>query len=1074
MALEQEYLLKQEEAEETYQKKLTAGSGININPTTNVISATGGGGSSVTYISEYPQGETIGVLEINDVQNPIKMPELIPGDNVTITPDPTTGALTIDSTGGGNVDDVKIGNTSIVDANKIANIPTMTGATSQAAGSAGVVPAPLATDVDKFLKADGTWDNCSSATELTKAQYDALPSSKESDGILYMINDIDTTSGTTSDLTRAEYDLLPASKESDDIFYYITDEGIIMHNGVQYAGGGSGGSGYSETSLWSGSDTATMILSDSFENYDAIKIIATANAELGSYRFTNTWPVSYLHNHINDNIKFGLTGDSWYVYFDITNDTTFNRRDQSVSYISNIIGIKYGSSSGSGGSDVIPNPSGTPTDTLQTIEIDGTIYEIEGGAGGDGESTEVDLWTNTTGADVGTYTLSNSIDDYDFIAIYYGLYSEYTSGILISDYRLVSVKDLNQLHTDGKRLLLTGWNNRTVYLDFDQTTMVISVVENGNTVLKVRGIKIGGGTGGGSYTETSIYTNSGTSATDITLTESYTNYDALYFDIQRIADNRHYQVPYIYLTSGLLVGADFQVFGYNEYISYNVASTTSFTKINNNGNWYVSEIIGIKFGGGSNVEANPQDTPTDTLETIKIGNTVYDIAGNAGGGGGISSEIIEIATGDGTTSRTFTFTNTPKRVAISWYEGDGASDWASSYAFTWGDHRAYGFGGNTNSATTGQYPKVVSITYGQDEKSFTITAGNPGSACNSSGANDHGYLWVDYGTGGSDGIESLADYTWTEILSTNGASGALSSDYNKLLYIAYYADTVQVYKVIDVAEMKKAMTEISATKYSISWTWNDNHGNYDTSYFYFDGTNVSIASGYSGVECKLFGANVSSSGGSSAGDGGNGIFSKSVIQSQNITAEFEYKYTLLESFVSGVSFTPPLGNHSIGRIGYIPTVDLGSVNESCTIYAVIKSDDGTSTDNTLIGCNYELSSRNAPNIFTRNGHLWLSVYGSDTDTNVSSLDYHVITLAIDTTAKKARYYIDGVAYGDEKSFNNSGRYVSFGGVWVSNTSIKQAPCQLIYGAVVSGAESESDIVANHALLMTEYASYIGN
>jgi hypothetical protein len=57
------------------------------------------------------------------------------------------------------------------------------------------------------------------------------------------------------------------------------------------------------------------------------------------------------------------------------------------------------------------------------------------------------------------------------------------------------VKDLNQLHTNGKRLLLTGWNNRTVYLDFNQTTMVISVVENGNTVLKVRGIKIGGASG---------------------------------------------------------------------------------------------------------------------------------------------------------------------------------------------------------------------------------------------------------------------------------------------------------------------------------------------------------------------------------------------------------------------------------------------------------------------------------------------------------------------------------------------------------------------------------------------------
>ena len=36
-------------------------------------------------------------------------------------------------------------------------IPTMTGATSSANGSEGLVPAPSAGDQDKYLKADGTW-----------------------------------------------------------------------------------------------------------------------------------------------------------------------------------------------------------------------------------------------------------------------------------------------------------------------------------------------------------------------------------------------------------------------------------------------------------------------------------------------------------------------------------------------------------------------------------------------------------------------------------------------------------------------------------------------------------------------------------------------------------------------------------------------------------------------------------------------------------------------------------------------------------------------------------------------------
>lgn len=46
-------------------------------------------------------------------------------------------------------------------------------------------------------------------------------------------------------------------------------------------------------------------------------------------------------------------------------------------------------SGGGGGSSVIPNPTGTPTDTLSTIGIDGTIYGIEGGGSISGEGVEI-------------------------------------------------------------------------------------------------------------------------------------------------------------------------------------------------------------------------------------------------------------------------------------------------------------------------------------------------------------------------------------------------------------------------------------------------------------------------------------------------------------------------------------------------------------------------------------------------------------------------------------------------------------------------------------------------------------
>lgn len=41
---------------------------------------------------------------------------------------------------------------------------------------------------------------------------------------------------------------------------------------------------------------------------------------------------------------------------------------------------KWENSNESGGTTVVPNPIGTPTDTLDTIEIDGDIYEIQGGS----------------------------------------------------------------------------------------------------------------------------------------------------------------------------------------------------------------------------------------------------------------------------------------------------------------------------------------------------------------------------------------------------------------------------------------------------------------------------------------------------------------------------------------------------------------------------------------------------------------------------------------------------------------------------------------------------------------------
>lgn len=43
--------------------------------------------------------------------------------------------------------------------------------------------------------------------------------------------------------------------------------------------------------------------------------------------------------------------------------------------------VVYEVSGGGSGSSVTPNPTGTPTDTLNSVDIDGTIYSVSGGAG---------------------------------------------------------------------------------------------------------------------------------------------------------------------------------------------------------------------------------------------------------------------------------------------------------------------------------------------------------------------------------------------------------------------------------------------------------------------------------------------------------------------------------------------------------------------------------------------------------------------------------------------------------------------------------------------------------------------
>ena len=81
-------------------------------------------------------------------------------------------------------------------------------------------------------------------------------------------------------------------------------------------------------------------------------------------------------------------------------------------------GIPYG------GGDIEANPSGTATDTLTKLGIEGTVYEIQGGGGGGSSAkayTEVVLWSGTATtsawATPATLNLNDSVHNYDMLMV---------------------------------------------------------------------------------------------------------------------------------------------------------------------------------------------------------------------------------------------------------------------------------------------------------------------------------------------------------------------------------------------------------------------------------------------------------------------------------------------------------------------------------------------------------------------------------------------------------------------------------------------------------------------------------
>lgn len=211
--------------------------------------------------------------------------------------------------------------------------------------------------------------------------------------------------------------------------------------------------------------------------------------------------------------------------------------------------IEQGGGGGGGGTTVIANPTGTPTDDLDTIQIGSTIYNIpgSGGGGGAGYTNEL-IYSSPTPVNSGTLSLTKNITDFDVICFAYGLVGNYGKGDNSISFKYVDVnyfmtKFPNTATRVTDHMIIDGYSNFYVYAKMGPTIDSIDIwnVGSPNTgVLSVYGIKYGTGGGGGSSKQVDLlYTNPNrTIENTVTLNNPYTDYDFIVMIIADIAQHK--------------------------------------------------------------------------------------------------------------------------------------------------------------------------------------------------------------------------------------------------------------------------------------------------------------------------------------------------------------------------------------------------------------------------------------------------------------------------------------------------------------------------------------------------------
>ena len=189
------------------------------------------------------------------------------------------------------------------------------------------------------------------------------------------------------------------------------------------------------------------------------------------------------------------------VNFNIARSADYQTLYVSFSVPTSLTADIYAMTRGGGGTTVVANPTGTPTDELNTIQIGNDIYEIVGGGGSGFSKTTLYEISGTTPESV--IALSQSIENFDLIEVVslYGHSDE-------EDYKNTTMFNAEELvNSIGSARPKNWWvGNDTVYVwfyvtDVDEFTIHTQTGQTGLGIWYVYGYKFGGGEGSAEWTD---------------------------------------------------------------------------------------------------------------------------------------------------------------------------------------------------------------------------------------------------------------------------------------------------------------------------------------------------------------------------------------------------------------------------------------------------------------------------------------------------------------------------------------------------------------------------------------------